>query len=210
MAYETLLDIAKRIRAISDKGLLYSTGGYEKERYTELLAISEKLMSDALQAPVEMVQRSFEPCVDYPTPKVDVRAMVLNSRGQILMVQEKADNCWSLPGGWADIGQTPSEVAVNEVQEETGLDVRCTFLAAVFDKRMHPHPPEPYYVYKMIFCCELTGDENTALTPAFDVLDAGWFSVDELPPLSKNRILESQVKTVFQNIRQQHFITIFD
>ena len=207
---ETALDIAKRIKAISGIGLLYTTNDYDKERYRELNAISEIMMSNELKVSHDEVKSFCPECVDYPTPKVDIRAMVLNKDKRILMVQEKADNRWSLPGGWADIGQTPSEVAVKEVHEETGLQVNCKYLSAVFDKRMHHHPPQPFYVYKMVFYCELDLHTEPPLKPAFDVLDVAWFAMDALPPLSTDRILESQVKAIYENIKHQNFITIFD
>jgi ADP-ribose pyrophosphatase YjhB (NUDIX family) len=205
-----MLDLAKRIRTISEIGLLYSATGYDKERYSELKYLSEQMMDASNHFAPHPSGGLFNPTVDYPTPKVDIRALVLNSEKEILMVQEKADSCWSLPGGWADIGQTPSEVAVKEVMEETGLEVECYSLAAVFDKRVHPHPPEPYYVYKMVFYCKIKYPSSIALKPAFDVLDAAWFSIDALPPLSENRILSSQVITVYNNIIQNNFLTTFD
>lgn len=210
MQSKSILDIAKQVRSISEIGLLYSTNDYDKERYAELKTAGEQLMDMSGHFAPQPAVSLFNPTVDYPTPKVDIRALVLNSNNEILMVQEKADSCWSLPGGWADIGQTPSEVAVREVLEETGLQVTCHSLAAVFDKRNHPHPPEPYYVYKMVFYCLVKEDAPRVLKPAFDVLDAGWFTLDAMPPLSENRILKSQIITVYNNILQHHFLTIFD
>jgi ADP-ribose pyrophosphatase YjhB (NUDIX family) len=206
----SILDLAKRIRTISEIGLLYSATGYDEERYAELKYLSEQLMDATHHFAPHAASDLFDPTVDYPTPKVDIRALVLNSEQEILMVQEKSDSCWSLPGGWAEIGHTPSEVAVKEVLEETGLHVECYSLAAVFDKRMHQHPPEPYYVYKMVFYCRIKDSSPVTLKPAFDVLDAGWFKIDALPPLSENRILPSQVTTVYNNIIQNNFLTIFD
>jgi ADP-ribose pyrophosphatase YjhB (NUDIX family) len=206
----SMLDLAKRLRTISEIGLLYSATGYDKERYEELKNLSEQMMDLTHHFAPHAASGLFQPTVDYPTPKVDIRALVLNRQKEILLVQEKSDNCWSLPGGWAEIGQTPSEVAVKEVLEETGLEVECFSLAAVFDKRVHPHPPEPYYVYKMVFYCTIKDNSPVILKPAFDVLDAAWFKIDALPPLSENRILQSQVTTVYDNILQNNFLTIFD
>ncbi|MFT4152307.1 NUDIX hydrolase N-terminal domain-containing protein [Parafilimonas sp.] len=210
MTEETILDIAKRIKSISDIGLLYSPeNSFDKERYRELKELSEKIIGGALKLTPEISATVFTGCADYPTPKVDIRALVLNDKKEILMVQEKADNCWSLPGGWADIGKTPSEIAIQEVFEETGIKVSCKHLAAVFDKRMYPHPPQPWYVYKMFFYC---GPDDAAieLKPAFDMLGAGWFSIDALPPLSKDRVLEEQIKTIYSNIITNNFTTLFD
>ena len=210
MNEETILDIAKRIKALADIGLLYTKDNFDKERYHELKRISEKLLTDKLKISPEVSVNIFSECVDYPTPKVDIRALVLNDRKEILLVQEKADNRWALPGGWADIGKTPSEIAIQEVLEETGLKVSCKHLAAVFDKREHDHPPQPWYVYKMIFYCEPDAGAATVLKPAFDVLDAAWFDVNALPPLSTDRILASQIQLVYKNVMDKNFITVFD
>src|SRR6478609_9737817 len=180
MNEETILDVAKRIKALADIGLLYTKENFDKERYHELKRISEKLLIDKLKISPEVSANIFSECIDYPTPKVDIRALVLNDKKEILMVQEKADNCWSLPGGWADIGKTPSEIAMQEVFEETGIKVSCKHLAAVFDKRMHAHPPQPWYVYKLFFYCEPDTTSPSILKPAFDVVDAAWFSIDAL------------------------------
>lgn len=103
MPTETVIDLAKRIKAIADIGLLYTSDDFDKERYHELKLIGEKLLSKELNTTSEDVKSFFNKCVDYPTPKVDVRVLVLNDEKQILMVQEKGDKKWSLPGGWADI-----------------------------------------------------------------------------------------------------------
>lgn len=210
MAEETILDIAKRIKSIADIGLLYAKDGFDRERYHELKAIGEKLITGELNLTPEVAASVFADTTDYPTPKVDIRAMVLNDKQEILMVQEKADHCWSLPGGWADIGKTASEIAVQEVFEETGISVSCKHLVAAFDKRMHPHPPQPWYVYKLFFYCEPEADSSLIIKPAFDVLDAAWFSIDALPPLSKDRVLKEQVELIFKNIASKNFITLFD
>ncbi|HEY5371028.1 MAG TPA: NUDIX hydrolase N-terminal domain-containing protein [Hanamia sp.] len=210
MIEQSVIDLAKRIKAIADTGLLYTSDDFDKERYAELKLIGEKLLGQQLNVTLEKINSFFNKCIDYPTPKVDVRVLVLNSQKQILMVQEKSDSKWSLPGGWADIGKAPSEVAIGEVFEETGLKITCKCLSAVFDKRMHAHPPQPYYVYKMVFYGELISTDENLLKPAFDVLDVSWFAVGDLPPLSTDRILSSQIEIIYKNIMDQKFTTIFD
>ena len=88
------------------------------------------------------------------------------------------DGCWSLPGGWSDVGYSPKEVAAKEVKEETGLDVLPVRLLAVMDMSKHPHPAIPYYVYKFFILCELKGG---SFTETFDILGKGFFRLEELP-----------------------------
>lgn len=202
-----LLNDIKKLKNIADLGLFYAKDEYDRERYTELHAISLNLMSCLTNTPLSKITGFYATITDYPTPKVDVRALVLNSDNQILLAQERSDGRWSLPGGWADIGLTPREVTAKEVFEETGLTVSPTRLLAVFDKKCHPHPPQAYYVYKFVILCQsISGD----LRPAHDILDARYFDILDLPPLSENRILKSQIELVFQKAQTNDLETYFD
>ncbi len=202
-----LLNDIKKLKNIADLGLLYANDEYDRERYTELHAISLNLMSRLTDTPLSKMTDFYAPITDYPTPKVDIRALVLNRDNQILLAQERSDGRWSLPGGWADIGLTAREVAAKEVLEETGLTVSPTRLLAIFDKKCHPHPPQAYYVYKFVILCSfISGD----LRPAHDILDARYFNINDLPPLSENRILKSQIELVFQKAQFNDLETYFD
>lgn len=192
------LDVIKRIKAIAETGLVYAEGGYDRERYEELREISLKLMAEMSGQPFAKLDSFFLPQLDYPTPKVDVRGFVLNENDEILMAQESVDGKWTIPGGWADVGNTPKEVAVKEIKEETGLDAEIVRLVAIYDKQRHPHPPEPYYIYKLMFYCRVTGGQ---LQAGFDMRDVDWFSLDNLPPLSEERILETQLHHLFTLIK---------
>lgn len=184
-----IVELAQRIKALSQNGLLYSTNEYDTDRYSELSGIADELLSDVSGATPEQIAQCFPPEDDYVTPKVDIRAAVFDEKGRILMVRER-DGLWSVPGGWADVGYSPREVVVKEVKEETGLDVRPVKLIAVHDKKCHAHPPATHYAYKILILCEIIGGE---MASAFDILDRGFFAVDELPPLSEERIIKEQI-----------------
>ncbi|TMU55325.1 NUDIX hydrolase [Flagellimonas algicola] len=201
------LNLIKRIKALAEAGLVFTQDDYDKERYEELKNISLKLMAFVADEPMEVIQDFFMPQQDYPTPKVDVRGFVLNEKDEILMAKESVDGKWTIPGGWADIGITPSEIAVKEIEEETGLKTEVVRFLGVYDKQVHPHPPEPYYIYKLMFLCRITGGE---LKAGFDMLDAGFFPLDQLPELSQERILESQLKHLFQLAKSSRTDVYFD
>lgn len=201
------LNLIKRINAIADTGLIYTEGDYDKERYEELKKISMELMAQVSDKPMEALKDFFVPSENYPTPKVDIRGFVLNEKDEILLAKESVDGKWTIPGGWADIGSTPSEIAKKEIWEETGLEVKVARLLAVYDKQVHPHPPEPYYIYKLIFLCQITGGE---LKPGFDMLGADFFPMNELPDLSKERILETQIKQLYQIVKSGSEKVYFD
>lgn len=185
----------KRIRAIAQIGLVYSSNEYETERYTELLEISNFLTSLITDVDFSTISKCFRIESDYVTPKVDIRAVIFNELNEILLVKEKADGKWSLPGGWADIGYSPTEVVVKEVLEETGLDVLPIRLLAVIDKRCHPYPPALHYAYKMFISCKIVGGKTTS---AFDILDVAYFAKDKLPSLSEERVIKEHVELMFQ------------
>jgi ADP-ribose pyrophosphatase YjhB (NUDIX family) len=192
-----LLETAKRLQAIADVGLLYSKNEYDKERYAEVRHISLQVLSAVSGHTLTTIEKTFPPATDYPTAKVDIRGLLLSPDKKILLVREQADGKWSLPGGWGDVGYSPKEVMVKEFKEETGLDVVPQQLLAVFDKRLHPHPPQPFYVYKLVFYCEAV---SSLITKGFDVLDVGYFAPDALPELSEDRILKSQIELLYKKI----------
>ena len=185
-----LITLAQRIRALSQTGLAYAINGYEIERFNELTAISDQIVSLVSGVSDTEINACYTPVKEYVTPKVDIRAVIFNEKDEVLLVREKVDGRWSMPGGWSDVGYTPKEVAVKEAKEETGLDVYADRLLAVMDKRCHAHPVGPFYIYKMFILCEVIGGK---FSETFDILDQGFFSLDNLPPLSLDRILPEQI-----------------
>ncbi|MDR0573090.1 MAG: NUDIX hydrolase N-terminal domain-containing protein [Tannerella sp.] len=186
-----LVTIAQRIRAMSQTALTYSTNDYEIDRSKEFIEISDRIISIVSGAKEDDIRANYQPVKEYITPKADIRAVIFNDENELLLVKEKADGKWALPGGWSDVGYTPTEVVVKEAKEETGFDVRVVRLLAVLDKRCYNHPASPFYVYMFCFQCEITGG-NDELT--FDILDRGFFALNKLPPLSLDRILPEQIE----------------
>ncbi|WJH33688.1 NUDIX hydrolase N-terminal domain-containing protein [Paenibacillus sp. CC-CFT747] len=133
------LEWAKQIQAISQIGLTYSKDPYDLERYEALRELSVDILAYHTTASREQIRLTFASDTGYATPKVDVRAVIFE-KDRLLLVREKIDGAWALPGGWADIGYSPSEVAVKEVKEESGYDVKPSRLLAVLDKKFHLHP----------------------------------------------------------------------
>ncbi|MEP7111088.1 MAG: NUDIX hydrolase N-terminal domain-containing protein [Ferruginibacter sp.] len=194
MLHDELLNLIKRLKSISDIGMLYTESEYDKERYAEVLEISYELLHKITGQELSSLKNLYFENKDYPTAKVDIRGLIIKDN-KILLVKESADNKWSLPGGWADIGYSPKEVIVKECKEETGLEVIPERLLAVFDIKFHPHPPQPFYVYKMVFYCKAI---TSGINKSFDVLDVQYFDIDKLPELSEERILKSQLEFVYQ------------
>lgn len=186
----TLIRDIKRIKSIAETGSVYAVNEYDKERYGELKKIALDMMTQISDQPIEFVTGFFKNQTDYPTPKTDLRAIVLNEKQEILLVRESADGKWALPGGWADIGDTPKEGIIREINEETGLQAQVVRLLAIYDRDRHPYPQQPFYVYKLMFHCTSIGG---TLKKGFDIQSVGWFSVDALPEISEERILKTQI-----------------
>jgi ADP-ribose pyrophosphatase YjhB (NUDIX family) len=145
----------------------------------------------------------------YATPKLGVRGAVFRD-DRILLVRETADeHRWSLPGGWADVNESPAEAVAREVREEAGLQVRPFKLAAVWDRARHPHGVvEPFHIWRLFFLCEITGVE---LQTGPETSELAFFVEDELPAdLSTRRVLLSQLKRMFEHMRQPDLPTDFD
>ncbi len=188
------LDWAKEIQALSQAGLAYTKDDFDKERFLRLREISCEIIAGYTEADFSKVKKLFAGESGYQTPKVDVRAVIFKA-DLLLLVQEKADGKWALPGGWADIGLTPKEIAVKEVFEETGFKAEAGKLLAVMDKKRHNHPPSAYHVYKMFIACDIVGGKAAAGT---ETKNLGFFSLEDLPDLSEARNTYAQIKFLFQ------------
>lgn len=196
-----LLEYIKRVRALSKVGLTYSQNSYDIERYEELVEKSHEMLQMLSNLEKADFAYHFKNLDDYPTPKVDVRGVVIQN-DQILLIREKADGKWAMPGGWADIGYSPSENIVKEVWEEAGFEVKVSRLLAVWDKAKHDHPHDINYVYKLQFHCEVIGG---TLNPGHETLGAAFFPIDELPELSLERNTPSQVRKLFELVKNGGF-----
>lgn len=206
MMEEKWLAWAKQIQSIAQAGLTYTRDDYDYERYIELRQLSAEILETYTEYDMKTIQELFTNETGYQTPKVDIRAAVIKD-GKILLVKEKADGKWSIPGGWGDVGFSPAEVAVKEVEEESGYLVEAKRLLAVLDHKHHPHPPSPYHIYKMIIGCELVGGNAT---DSIETSDCDFFSLDNLPPLSDGRITESQITMLFRLHDNPSMPTVFD
>ena len=187
---ENLLNQIKQVKSLAEAGLVFNKENYDAERYEELRALALEMMSIVSDKPVDQLKDFFVPETDYPTAKVDVRGLILNEQNQVLLVKEMVDNKWTLPGGWADIGLTPTENVLKEIEEETGFKAEVIRLLAVLDKRNYAHPPQTHYVYKLCFLCKI---QEGSFDPNFDIGDVDWFDMKKLPELSADRILEEQL-----------------
>ncbi len=189
-----ILMLAKRVQAIAENGLHYTESDYDQDRYSDLEEIAVRMISLLTGMSHETIRVVTTERYGYRTPKIDVRCVIFNDRDQILMVKERVDSCWSLPGGWCDVGYSPTEVAEKEAFEEAGIRVTAGRLLALFDKKCHPHPEDLFYTYKIF----MEGiPENLEVTTGMETLDVGFFGQEQLPPLSTPRNTRDQIDRMF-------------
>jgi ADP-ribose pyrophosphatase YjhB (NUDIX family) len=198
--------VVQRLRRVAEAGLTYSDNPYDRERYAQLSALASEVAAASMDASADVVEEILRAERGYPTPKVDVRAVVPLD-GKVLLVKEAADGRWALPGGWADVGETPSECTAREVLEETGYSVKPVKLLALFDKSRHEHPRDFWWTYKAIFLCELVGG---APQPSHETLEVAFFGENESPPLSLERTTPGQLRRTFEHLRNPDLPTDFD
>ena len=198
---------AKRLQAIAQTGLTYAKDPFDVERYQSIrLVASEMMAAGSGEGSADSFVKLLSTDVGYATPKVDVRAAVFRD-GRLLLVREKEDGRWTLPGGWADIGDSPSGAVVREVKEESGYDVKARKLLALLDRNLHGHPPIPYHAYKLFFLCDIVGG-NARAEQETDAV--GFFAADEIPPLSLTRVTPAQIARLFQHSVHPEWPTEFD
>lgn len=198
---------ARKIQSIAKVGLLYCENDYDRERYEHLQEIALEILQTHTDTPAEKLTALFEGEPGYPTPKVDVRGAVFNEQGEILLVKEAKSGGWTLPGGWADVWDTPSQGVEREVFEESGFTVKAAKLISVYDRDNQGHPPHDFAIYKMTFLCEIQGGEATS---SHETLAVEFFAEDALPELDAGRTLESHLHTCFAHYRNPALATAFD
>jgi ADP-ribose pyrophosphatase YjhB (NUDIX family) len=199
------MDWAREIFSLSQAGLAYSQNEFDIERYKRLQEITAEMIASQSDLKKESVLESFSMQAGYITPKIDVRAAVIRD-GRILLVQERADGRWAMPGGWADLGNAPASVAEREVWEESGFRIQAEKVVAVLDAN-RIEPMEFYHAYKIIFLCKLLDGEPRT---SHETLAVEFFDPGELPPLSLFRTNEAMLREVFAHVKDPFRPTMFE
>lgn len=200
------LEWAKELQAIAQAGLTYSKDVYDLERFERIRELSTEIVSSHTEVTQTTLKDLFVNETGYATPKADVRAVIFKE-DKLLLVRERSDQRWALPGGWGDIGLTPSEVVVKEIKEEAGFDVKATKLLAILDKKCHPHPPSPYHVYKIFIQCEIVGGDAEG---GIETDAVRFFAENNLPSLSVERNTTSQIQLAFEYLHHPEKSVYFD
>jgi ADP-ribose pyrophosphatase YjhB (NUDIX family) len=198
---------ARELQAIAQTGLHFAESQYDRERYQRILDLSVEIFSEYSGESMPVIRRMFENQTGYATPKVDVRGVVFR-KNRLLLVRERADGLWTLPGGWADVNDAPSKAVEREILEESGFSAKAERLLAVFDRSRHKHEPAfPYHVYKLFIQCRLEGGEARTTV---ETSGAGFFAENEIPALSISRVTPEQIRFCFETQNQPNAPSRFD
>ena len=199
------LDWAVELQALAQAGLFYSKDIYDIERFQRIRDIAAEMLTEPSGLPVERVKDLFCNEIGYQTPKLDTRAAVFQD-DRILLVQEK-NGLWSLPGGWVDVDLSIGENTIKEVKEEAGLDVNPKSIIAIQDRKKHNPQIYAYNICKVFVLCELLGGEFQENS---ETIASGYFSMDNLPPLSENKTTVMQIQMCFDAHCARQWETLFD
>lgn len=193
--------LSRELKSIAEAGLRFAEGEFDRERYRRLHEISS--------LPLAAVAPEFKWPLEYgyATPKVDVRAAVIEGDGRILLVQEASSGLWTLPGGWADLNISPAQNAVKEAREESGIEVEAVKLIACWDKDLQGHPRQPEHVYKLVFLCRAVGGR---LATSHETSGADFFAAASLPPLCPHRAARHYLELAWRHAADPSLPTEFD
>jgi ADP-ribose pyrophosphatase YjhB (NUDIX family) len=186
---------ARELQAIAQTGLHFTESDYDRERYRRVLEISIEIFANFSGESSALIRGLFNNQAGYATPKVDVRGVVFR-HDKLLLVQERSDELWTLPGGWADVNDSPSEAVEREIVEESGFQAKVERVLAIFDRSKHGHePPFPFHVYKLFMLCRLEGGEART---TMETIGVDFFGENDIPPLSTSRVTREQIQFCFE------------
>ncbi len=206
MSEPVWLTMGRELRAIAQIGLAFTKDPFDRQRFERIRELAASLIAEGSDADTAKILDLFARDAGYATPKVDVRGAAFQD-GRLLLVREISDGRWTLPGGWADVNQTPAECVVREVYEESGFESRVRKLAAVHDYRTRNPPRHVDSIYKLFFLCELTGGSARA---SEETSESAFFGRNELPPLSLGRSTPDQIELMFRHAEEPGLPTDFD
>ncbi len=189
------LDLVRRLHALARTGLHFCRDEYDRQRYVEIEQIAAELIAGESPADRDALLAIWGQESGYVTPKVEVRGAAFRD-GRILLVREAADGLWTLPGGWVDVNESPSQAIEKEIEQESGFRARAVKLAALWDRARHGHGPTLHHGWKAFFLCELIGGgaRGSYETDAVD-----FFDPEDLPPMSLGRSTPRQVARMLEH-----------
>lgn len=197
-------DFAKylqRMIALTDTGLTFTKDPFDRERYEDLRSLLSEMLNQVSDLDADEVAELLKPTSAYATPLMDVRAWIVEDE-KICLVRGQGENDWALPGGFGEVGYSPTENILKEIEEETGFEAKVERLLAVFDTNRFQLQSKQYV--KFVFECKLLDGQ---FQKNQEIADLQFFAIDQLPALSEKRITKEQIEIlwqVYQGQREQY------
>jgi ADP-ribose pyrophosphatase YjhB (NUDIX family) len=200
------LEWAREIQALAQTGRHYAKDDFQRDRCQRLMEIAAEMISENSGIDFLPLAQAFKAQIGYATPKIDVRAAVFKDQ-KLLLVRERLDGGWTMPGGWADVGDTPSKAAEREVWEEAGFHVRARKVVGVYDAN-RINPLEVFHAFKMVFLCDIVDGEAR---PSMETSEVAFFGLDEIPAVfSSERTTARHIRDAFAALHDPAGPTVFD
>ena len=191
----------QRMIALTDTGLTFTKDPFDRERYEDLRGLLSEMLNQASDLDSEEVAEVLKPTSAYATPLMDVRAWIVEDE-KICLVRGQGENDWALPGGFGEVGYSPTENILKEIEEETGFEAKVERLLAVFDTNRFQLQSKQYA--KFVFECKLLDGQ---FQKNQEIAALQFFAIDQLPALSEKRITKEQIELlwqVYQGQREQY------
>ena len=191
----------QRMIALTDTGLTFTKDPFDRERYEDLRGLLSEMLNQASNLDSEEVAEVLKTTSAYATPLMDVRAWIVEDE-KICLVRGQGENDWALPGGFGEVGYSPTENILKEIEEETGFEAKVERLLAVFDTNRFQLQSKQYA--KFVFECKLLDGQ---FQKNQEIADLQFFAIDQLPALSEKRITKEQIEIlwqVYQGQREQY------
>jgi len=203
---DSSLDLARRLLALAQTGLHFTPQEYDRERYREIVEIATRLLQIDSGRPAEQLRQAWFVEDGYATPKIDVRGVIFRD-DRVLLVRETTDGKWSLPGGWADVNDSPAQAVEKEIEQESGFTARAVKLAALYDRNKHGHLPHLHHAWKVFFICEIVSGEART---SHETDGVDFFDLNALPELSVGRVTAAQIHRMHEHHQHREWPAEFD
>jgi ADP-ribose pyrophosphatase YjhB (NUDIX family) len=201
-----ILEWAREIQALAQTESHYAHDDFQRDRCRRLMEIAAAMIGESMGIDSQILAHAFNSQIGYATPKIDVRAAVFRDK-KLLLVRERLDGGWTMPGGWADVGDSPSKAAEREVWEEAGFHVKARKLIGIYDAN-RLRPLEVFHAFKIIFLCEILDGEAR---PSQETSEVTFFDIDKMPEnFSGERTTARHVRDAFAAFGNPECPSIFD
>jgi ADP-ribose pyrophosphatase YjhB (NUDIX family) len=171
-----IISLLDQMQHIARNGLTYCQNPYDRERYEKLLVLTTQSYGELVDQTADVIKTAFTAELGHITPKVGADAAIFNKQGEILLMERVDGSGWCLPCGWVEPLERPSDAAVREVWEETGLIVAVNQLVGVFTRMPSPRFG-PHTMIAVVHLCEVIGGK---LTLSHEGLDLRYWPIDQM------------------------------